>query len=473
MGECDPLLGGVGSPSSSRSNQLPTTGNIGKFILKEGPLVVAITGPLIVRGFGQYSMNLISMNYVNREAPQHLAGVTLGMSLTTIMGWAAISGLSTALTTLASQAHGASQIGGVGVPEDFMNAALLTHVLWTLVPLSLVPLLPAFLDSIGQDPVVSTDAVTYLLLSTLTFPFYAIFISYRRMLESLLRPWPGALICGSGIFLLFGLLRVVGKVVSPQNSPPLSMGLLFAIFAIVLSRELGPINQVPMLPSLQKLKSYARLALPAMLAMMAEWWSSEVLVIAAGRLNRTQLTANAVTNTLLTVLYQVSYALCISCTVRVGHWLGSKYPKRAKQTVLLHLLIALCISTVASYSIVIYKDELSQWLVGYSEDPATVILTSSLMIPVSRFYVLTTLQAVLNGAMCGAGLQEVSFYCTTIAYWICGVPFGLYLGFYCDMGVHGFWTGMILGCCVNLIITSSSLVYINLGEVKPRHECDV
>eukprot|EP01061_Rhynchopus_euleeides_P001058 TRINITY_DN10745_c0_g1_i2.p1 TRINITY_DN10745_c0_g1~~TRINITY_DN10745_c0_g1_i2.p1 ORF type:complete len:626 (+),score=217.34 TRINITY_DN10745_c0_g1_i2:259-1878(+) len=347
-----------------------------------------------------------------------------------MLGWAAISGQSTALVTLTSQVHGA--VSGNGNSESrtdvYVNVATLVHVAWTVVPFLALPVIYRFLLSLGQDPSVVNDGAMYFGLSILTLPSYAVFVSYRRYLDALLLPWPGAMLCGGGVLVLALLLPVCEMLGVPaEHAAPVSLLVLWSIFAVLMVRHVGPVHQVCSVPSMRKLRRYTFLAFPAMLSMMAEWWSTEVLVVAAARIGTAALTANAVSNTLLTFLYQVSYAVSSSCSARVGYWLGAGHPKRAKQCVLLHTAFSFMLALLVVIPLVSYRTAVAAVLVG-KLDAETVALTETLIPMISLFFLIGAIQSCVYGAMCGAGMQHISLCNTLVAYWPIAARVGYWLG---------------------------------------------
>ena len=417
--------------------------NMKRFFAHELPTVLPVMGPLLLRGLGQYSLNLVSMHFVNVHAPAHLAGVSLGMSLTTMLGWAAITGQSTALVTLTSQLHGSSSAdGSPQKTEAYISVATFIHIMWTIVPILCLPIIYRFLLSLGQDVSVVNDAAWYLGLSILTLPPYAVFVTYRRYLDALLRPWPGALLCGSGVVLLSLFLPMMNSIGVPaQHTPPVSLFVLFLVFALILVGHVGPVHACGTIPSKRKLKRYSYIAFPAMLSMMSEWWSTEVLVVLAAQLGTASLTANAVCNTLLTFLYQISYAVSSSCSVRVGYWLGAGHPQRAKRSIIMHVLVSVVLAAMVATPLVAFREDVARCLVGRL-DVATFDFTVQLIPFICTFFMLGAVQSCLYGGMCGAGMQHISLCCSIVAYWPIGVPVALYCGFTLGMGVVGFWYGL-------------------------------
>eukprot|EP01059_Diplonema_ambulator_P005616 TRINITY_DN1538_c0_g1_i4.p1 TRINITY_DN1538_c0_g1~~TRINITY_DN1538_c0_g1_i4.p1 ORF type:complete len:493 (+),score=108.74 TRINITY_DN1538_c0_g1_i4:209-1480(+) len=380
------------------------------------------------------------------------------MSLTTMLGWATISGLSTALTTLTSQCHGATHHTGKP-PDCYVNVGLVTHIAWALVPAILLPFTYSFLVWMGQEAYVAYDASVFFGLSILALPSYAVFISYRRYLEALLRPLPGALLCASGVLALPVLLPIVGILVPAQHTVPVGMIILFTIYSFVVQRHVGHVTGICTVPSFMEMKEYTSLAVPAMLSMMAEWWSSEVLVVSAGRIDTASLTANAVMNNLVTVIYQTSYAVGSSCSVRVGFWLGAGKPKRAKQAVLLHMAVGCFVSLFIIGPLMYNPSQVATLLVG-NLDAKTHYLTTRLIPIICCFYFFDTFQASLNGTMCGAGLQHLSFCFTLCSFWPIGIPLALYLGLSCGLGVVGFWYGLSVGLALSMALNVTYICFM-------------
>eukprot|EP01059_Diplonema_ambulator_P005613 TRINITY_DN1538_c0_g1_i1.p1 TRINITY_DN1538_c0_g1~~TRINITY_DN1538_c0_g1_i1.p1 ORF type:complete len:463 (+),score=119.74 TRINITY_DN1538_c0_g1_i1:209-1390(+) len=379
------------------------------------------------------------------------------MSLTTMLGWATISGLSTALTTLTSQCHGATHHTGKP-PDCYVNVGLVTHIAWALVPAILLPFTYSFLVWMGQEAYVAYDASVFFGLSILALPSYAVFISYRRYLEALLRPLPGALLCASGALALPYILAGVGYVVPAQYTVPVGMFVLFTVCSLVIKTQTGDVRELA-LPEKREVESYLGLAVPAMLSVLAAWWSSEVLVVSAGRIDTASLTANAVVNNLLMIIYQASYAVNSSCTIRVGFWLGAGKPKRAKQTLILHVLLGLAVSTLQVVPLLMYPQEVLQVLVG-DLDQFAMSLTVTLVPIICGYHFFDTFQAALDGAICGTGLQKMSLYFNLVAFWPVGIPAALTFGFTWGMGVIGFWYGLSMGLAVDVTLTAYYLFFV-------------
>eukprot|EP01061_Rhynchopus_euleeides_P041536 TRINITY_DN7253_c0_g1_i2.p2 TRINITY_DN7253_c0_g1~~TRINITY_DN7253_c0_g1_i2.p2 ORF type:complete len:250 (+),score=85.75 TRINITY_DN7253_c0_g1_i2:39-752(+) len=196
-----------------------------------------------------------------------------------------------------------------------------------------------------------------------------------------------------------------------------------------------------------------------MMSMMGQWWSTEVFVIAAARLDTASLAANAVCTSLMTFLYQVSFSASGSCSARVGYWLGAGHPKRAKQTIVLHALTAFVLSLLVAAPTVYFRSQVAAVLVG-NQDAETVALTETLIPLVCRFFILGAFQTIGFGALCGAGKQRISMWNTIAAYWFIGVPCAAYFGFVMEMGAVGFWHGLTVGVAACVMLNLGYLAFV-------------
>ncbi|KAJ6376862.1 hypothetical protein OIU76_025916 [Salix suchowensis] len=66
--------------------------------------------------------------------------------------------------------------------------------------------------------------------------------------------------------------------------------------------------------------------------------------------------------------------------------------------------------------------------------------------------VLGGVQPVLSGVAVGCGWQAFVAYVNVACYYIIGIPLGCILGFTCDMGAKGIWTGMLGGTGVQTLV---------------------
>jgi MATE family multidrug resistance protein len=93
---------------------------------------------------------------------------------------------------------------------------------------------------------------------------------------------------------------------------------------------------------------------------------------------------------------------------------------------------------------------------GFSPSPQVIAATVPLLFIVAVFQLFDGLQMTATGALRGAGNTSVGFYVHLCAYWVIGLPVGLYLGLRHHLGAAGLWSGL----CIGLILAGIALTTI-------------
>lgn len=115
----------------------------------------------------------------------------------------------------------------------------------------------------------------------------------------------------------------------------------------------------------------------------------------------------------------------------------------------------------------IFKDN---WAYLFNSDPAVVELTSYIMPLVALFQVFDGLDVVTGGILRAKGQQTVSAILNLVGYHVVGIPVGLVLAFYADMGIYGLWTGLTIALVIEagFGVWSKSLVSLLSKEIPDR-----
>jgi len=192
-----------------------------------------------------------------------------------------------------------------------------------------------------------------------------------------------------------------------------------------------------------------RLGLAGVGQTASEWWSWELIGLAASFLGPTALAAQSVLLVSASTTYQAPFALSVSSAVRIGNLLGEQNAVRAGVAAKVSMFLALIFAGIASAIFLIFRN---QWGYLFNEDPNVVELVASILPVVALFQVFDALNGVAGGIMRARGMQFAGALLNLSAYYVLGIPFGVWLAFRHNMGLHGLWYGLTLSLVYGSVV---------------------
>ncbi|XP_066368842.1 protein DETOXIFICATION 40-like [Miscanthus floridulus] len=175
-----------------------------------------------------------------------------------------------------------------------------------------------------------------------------------------------------------------------------------------------------------------------------ETWYFQILVLIAGLLKNPELSLDSL-SICMTVngwVFMISVGFNAAASVRVGNELGAGNPRAAAFSVLVVTSLSLAVAAVCAVVVLCVRDQLSYFFTG---GEAVARAVSDLCPLLAVTLVLNGVQPVLSGVAVGCGWQAFVAYVNVGCYYIIGVPLGVFLGFYLDLGAKGVWSGMVIG----------------------------
>ncbi|KAL1102153.1 hypothetical protein V6Z11_D05G345100 [Gossypium hirsutum] len=394
--------------------------------IEETKRIGYITGPMVAVHFSQYFLQFISVVMVGHLGQLSLSSIAIAVSFGAVTDFSVLFGMSGALETLCGQAYGAQQYGKLGTHT---YTAIFSLILACLPLTTLWVYMGKLFILIGQDPVISEEVGKLIIWLIPALYAYATLQPIIRFFQtqSLIMP----LLVGSCSILCFHVLLCWGLVfksgLGNQGAAlaisisywtnVISLG-LYMMFSDTCSKTLAPIT----IDVFRGVREFFRLAIPSASMICLEWWSFELLIIFSGFLPNPQLETSVTSVCLATMstLFPIPEGIGAAASTRVSNELGAGNPCSARIVVFTALLIALLEAPLLSLSVV-----------------------------------LDSLQVVLSGIARGSGWQDLGAYINLAAYYLCGVPVAVVLGFWVKMRGKGLWIGLQAGSFLQVLLLSA------------------
>ncbi|CAN7256039.1 MATE family efflux transporter [Acidovorax sp. LjRoot118] len=144
-------------------------------------------------------------------------------------------------------------------------------------------------------------------------------------------------------------------------------------------------------PHWPTIAGFARLGVPAGLAVMVEVTSFTLMALFIARQGTIASAAHQIASNLAAVLYMVPLSLSIATSARVSYWLGAGEPQRARQVALLGVRLACAIGLGLAALMFLARNHLGAL---YSSNALVVAVTGGLLAWVAAYHVADALQTL-------------------------------------------------------------------------------
>ncbi|CAI0393185.1 unnamed protein product [Linum tenue] len=408
-----------------------------------------IAGPMVAVNLSQYLLQVISLMMVGHLGELELSSTAIAVSLSSVTGFSVLIGMSSALETLCGQAYGAGQYRKLGTQTYTAVFCLLL----ACIPLTLLWLnMESILIFVGQDPTISHEVGKLQIWLVPSLFAYALAQPILRYLQaqSLVAPMlttAGVTVCFH-VPLCWGLVFKSGlRNVGAALAMCLSNWLSFVILALYVKCSPSCAKtRVPVSMELfRDIGVFFRYAVPSTVMICSlEWWSFELVVLLSGLLPNPELE----TSTIAT-LYSIPFGLGAAASTRVSNELGRGNPEAARVSVRTVMSVAAAEALLVSSSLF-----MSRRVFGYSfSDEKEVVDYVTKMAPLLCLSVIMdSLQGVLSGVARGCGWQHIGAYINLGAFYLCGFPVGIVLGFWTNLRGMGLWIGVLVGAVAQTVL---------------------
>ncbi|KAG9088645.1 hypothetical protein FRC06_001939 [Ceratobasidium sp. 370] len=445
-------------------------------VLKEAWVLIRYAVPIICTMLLEYSFTVISVVTIGHLSTEKLAGAALGDITAGVTGLSVVQGFACALDSLLPQAWTGEHPSHVG---------LWTQRMLVLMAVIIVPILAIWLNAehillhLRQDPEVARLAALYLKYASFQLPCFAFNAVCRRYFQA-----QGLMHVPSAITIVIAPINIALNYLLVWGPEPIRLGFIGAPIATSLSISLMSslyIIYAIFTPSTawHPISSKSFACLPKLFAMglvgvgqsAAEWWSWELISLAASQLGPTTLAAQSVLVVTSSTAYQVPAALGVASAVRIGNLLGAGHAREA----FIASRAATGLAFVQGLVLGGIFLSLHSRLAGlFNNDEEVAKLVSGIVPLLAGYQVLDGTAAVTAGMLRACGKIATGALSNFIGYYILGIPLGVYLAFVHHLGLGGLWIGLATALLFVAVVLHAVLLRLDwdvqVQEAKERVE---
>ncbi|KAJ7698727.1 MATE efflux family protein [Mycena rosella] len=426
-------------------NESDGTSSTAAIYLAELRILTKYSLPVFGTHLLEYSLIMAPVLSIGHLSTTALAGITLGSMTASVSGFSILQGFVSALDTLLPSAWTSATPTLVGLWSQRMGVVMGA----TLIPMYFIWFsAEAILLGLKQDPEVARLASLYLRWVSLGLPAYAFNLISRRYFQS-----QGLFAVPTRIICIVAPINALLNYILVWGPEPIRLGYIGAPIATAAAFNLvclmNIIYAVFVAPrtawqpisrrSFTSLGVLVNLGLAGVGQTASEWWAWELVALAASLLGPVSLATQSILLSSASTTYQAPFALSVATSVRIGNLLGELNSARAKVAANTAILMALAISLVFSTMFMAFR---KSWAYLFNDDPVVVDLVASILPLVALFQVFDGTSAVTGGILRAKGKQMTGALLNLSAYYIIGIPFGAWLAFTWDFGLHGLWIGL-------------------------------
>ncbi|KAG7087969.1 hypothetical protein E1B28_012010 [Marasmius oreades] len=373
----------------------------------------------------EFSLVIASVLTIGHLSTKALAAITLGSMTANVTGLSILQGFTSALDTVLPSAWTSSQPHLVGLWAQRMGVVI-------------------------ADPEVAHLAGVYLKWLSPALPAYGFNLVSRRYFQS-----QGLFTVPTRIIFVVAPINALLNYLLVWGPEPIRLGFIGAPIASAISFNLisliSLIYGVFFVPrtawypiskrTFTSLGALVHLGLGGVGQTASEWWAWELVGLSASLISPVALASQSVLLVSSSATFQAPFALAVATSVRIGNLLGEKRARRAGVAANAALAIAFIISIVWSLMFFVFRD---QWSYIFNDDPEVAAHVSSTLPLVALFQVFDGNAAVTAGVLRARGKQVVGALLNLTGYYVIGIPFGIWLAFSLNLGLHGLWIGLTI-----------------------------
>ncbi|KAL5478917.1 ERC1_2 [Sanghuangporus weigelae] len=412
---------------------------------EETKILFKYTLPVYGTQLLEYSLVITSVISIGHLSTVALAASTLGSMTASVTGYSILQGFASTLDTVLPSAWTSDQPQLVGLWSQRMAVIMST----LLIPIGSIWLYAEpILLLLRQDPEVASLSALYLRWALLGLPAYAFNQVSRRYFQS-----QGYFSVPTRVTVIVAPINAFLNYLLVWGPESIRLGFIGAPIASAISFNLISLFSIlygtfwvpktawyPLSRRMfTSLGILVQLGLAGIGQIASEWWSWELIGLAASQLGPTALATQSVLLVSGSMTFQAPFSLSIAASVRIGNLLGERNAHRADIASKAALLVVSAIEATNSAIFLVFRHK---WGYLFNDDSEVINLVASILPLVALYQIVDGLQACCAGVLRARGKQTTGALLNLSAYYIFGIPIGLWLAFPRNLGLKGLWIGL-------------------------------
>jgi len=210
---------------------------------------------------------------------------------------------------------------------------------------------------------------------------------------------------------------------------------------------------VPFTVDARRLWTLVALGAPAASQITLEVGVFALATALAARLDAVSSASHQIALNIVSCVFMVPLGIASAGAVRVGHAVGARDSRRARDAGWTALGLGACIMVLLGLMLFFLP---APMLRVFTTDARVLALGVQLLAIAAAFQLFDGTQAVTTGVLRGIGDTRTPMVMNVIGHWVLGLPVGYALCFRYAWGVTGLWIGLSIGlifCAVALTAT--------------------
>ncbi|KAB5533663.1 hypothetical protein DKX38_016749 [Salix brachista] len=396
-----------------------------------------LAAPAIVVYLLNFFVSISTQIFCGHLGNLELAGASLGNNGIQGLVFGVMLGMGSAVETLCGQAYGANKYEMLGV---YVQRSTILLTLAGLVLMFVYIFCKPILIGLHESPAISSAAALFVYGLIPQIFAYACNFPIQKFLQAQSVILPSTCISAAALVLHLILCWVV---IFKLGGGLLGAGLVtsFSWWVIVVaqfvyilvSKKFKHTWKGFSIQAFSGLWDFFKLSLASGVMLCLEFWYYQILVLIAGLLKNAEVSLDA-----------------LSICMTINGWcfmVSVGFQAAARSVVVCNRDFVVVIIPA-----VLLRNESLCLDYAFTSGIVVADAVSELSPFLAASIVLGGVQPVLSGVAVGCGWQAFVAYVNVACYYIIGIPLGCILGFTCDMGAKGIWTGMLGGTAVQTLV---------------------